>query len=570
MRLLHATTLEFEVFHDNQTPQYLILSHTWGNEEVTYQDMRFLQQCHALPYSLNNNSILMPALEAAAGLKISAMDRIPVQARIGYEKILKTAKLAKEHELDYFWIDTCCIDKSSSAELQEAINSMYRWYQQSCLCAVYLEDAFPARDQYSGVLFEFNMATMLRGSKWITRGWTLQELIAPETLEFYDRKWGLMGSRNDFYAAVAEATGIPPTVLYTGDLSRVSVAQKMSWAANRETTRVEDRAYSLMGLFGIHMPMLYGEGDNAFRRLQEEIIRTTPDESIFAWRAVEGSISSCSGLLAKSPNDFEGSQFIQFMRDDRTQFATSNLGLRLETWIYPLLDGGCDEVWDDSIFALSLCVMENRSTVALLVRRLSSTHYTRVSPDTFKTSKHLSASRSSLETVYVEHTPRIPSSFRSRAMYYFQFQFDSTVYRIQSAQPEQLWDPIHNHLSISSEYLTDNSLKKKEYSGAPMFYGTVRLFHRGTLSLACSINVGHNFLTGQAWLRLLNSDSTPADAHWRSVCQESEGCHMEMPPAPPFRLLRISESEVVRVTMLPGLHRGMISYIVQISQEQSP
>ncbi|OAG14921.1 HET-domain-containing protein [Alternaria alternata] len=250
MRLLHAKTLEFEVLHDNEIPRYLILSHTWGIEEISYQEMRFLQQHHALPDSLKSDTTIQ-----------------------------KAAKLAREKGLKYIWIDTCCIGKSSSAELQEAINSMYRWYQQSCFCMVHLEDADSVRDPDSVLHRRYDIATILRTSRWITRGWTLQELIAPKALAFYDQDFSLIGSKSMFCPTIAEVTGIPLSVLRTGDLNQASVAQKI-----------------LMGLFGIHMPMLYGEGDNAFRQLQEEIMRRTPDDSIFAWKAPDGC-----GTIQSSP-----------------------------------------------------------------------------------------------------------------------------------------------------------------------------------------------------------------------------------------------------------------------------
>jgi hypothetical protein len=184
----------------------------------------------------------------------------------------------------------------------------------------------------------------------------------------------------------------------------------MSWAATRKTTRAEDRAYSLMGLFGIHMPMLYGEGDNAFRRLQEEIIRTTPDDSIFAWRAAERSIFSYSGLLAQWPNDFKRSQFIE---QGRGKFAASNLGIRLETSLQPVLYSGFDETNDHSIFALALNAKENGKPISLLLLRLKLQHYARVATDIFGRWRDGSMDTQP-ETLYVEHTPQIPEPFQSR------------------------------------------------------------------------------------------------------------------------------------------------------------
>lgn len=146
---------------------------------------------------------------------------------------------------------------------------------------------------------------MLKRSRWITRGWTLQELIAPRTVAFYDANWQALCKKSDVLLEIEELTGIPRYVLATDDSRRSSVAQKMSWAAGRTTTRSEDVAYSHMGLFEVHMPMLYGEGLKSFQRLQEEIIRTTPDDSIFAWLAEDTGVSTLRGMFARSPKEFK-------------------------------------------------------------------------------------------------------------------------------------------------------------------------------------------------------------------------------------------------------------------------
>lgn len=173
MRLLHATTLEFKIFHDDQIPPYLILSHTWGSEEVSYQEMRFLQQYYSLPETLRNNKIFVATLKAAAGLDVSSAESKLIKQRSGYTKIVKMAELSREKNLEYFWIDTCCIDKSSSAELQEAINSMFRWYQHSDLCIVHLEHCHDLERRSAAGLDIVYFLKALTGSRWITRGWTL-------------------------------------------------------------------------------------------------------------------------------------------------------------------------------------------------------------------------------------------------------------------------------------------------------------------------------------------------------------------------------------------------------------
>lgn len=169
----------------------------------------------------------------------------------------------------------CCIDKRSSSELSEAINSMYKWYRNSAVCYAFLGDVDPPsrlrvnRDQF-------------KNSRWFTRGWTLQELLAPLDLRFYSHDWSLLGDREKLADLVTEVTGIERRFVLYGPTG-ASAAKKMSWAALRKTTRTEDIAYCLMGLFGINMPLLYGEAEKAFIRLQQEVARATGDHSIFAW-----------------------------------------------------------------------------------------------------------------------------------------------------------------------------------------------------------------------------------------------------------------------------------------------
>ncbi|KAI6143511.1 heterokaryon incompatibility protein-domain-containing protein, partial [Pisolithus thermaeus] len=240
---------------DDATTTYAILSHRWG-AEVNYKEMIGL-------------------------MKMGEEKREEVKKRLGYHKIIESCEQAAKDGYKWLWIDTCCIDKRSSAELSEAINSMYRWYQNAQICYAYLNDVgestFPTKkddrfDKSNG------------WPEWFVRGWTLQELIAPREVKFFNKNWVPIGNRWQLASTLVDITRIPSEVLTSGLAGkRLSVAQIMSWAAERKTTRVEDRAYSLMGLFGVNMPMVYGEGKKAFRRLQLEIIREYNDQSIFAW-----------------------------------------------------------------------------------------------------------------------------------------------------------------------------------------------------------------------------------------------------------------------------------------------
>jgi len=293
MRLLNTTSLKLVEFSEREIPLYAILSHRWGPCEVSLQDLE---------------------RDKTAGPKED-----------GFRKIKATCELAVSHGLEYVWIDTCCIDKTSSAELSEAINSMYRWYQDATVCYAHLADVTlsPSGDHRQPGQ---NPPEGFTKSIWFTRGWTLQELIAPSTLLFVDSSWTEIGFKVDaaLCAAISSHTGIPQAILKgTDSPDSASVAERMFWASARETTRSEDMAYCLMGLFGVHMPMLYGEGGKkAFSRLQEEIIKTSDDYTIFAWYSSAsvppiptpaptgrsrgiGRDMTGMGPLASSPRDFK-------------------------------------------------------------------------------------------------------------------------------------------------------------------------------------------------------------------------------------------------------------------------
>jgi hypothetical protein len=225
---------------DDDTPRYAILSHTWGadTEEVTFKDM---------------------------------MDGTG-KSKAGYNKIRFCGEQASAHGLQHFWVDTCCIDKSNNTELSEAINSMFRWYREAAECYVYLTDVSTANSDKNNQSSGFMWESAFRKSRWFTRGWTLQELIAPISVEFFSKEGIRLGDRKSLAQQVFEITGIPFNALQGSPLSHFSISTRISWAENRETKRKEDKAYSLMGLFDICMPLIYGEGrEKAFIRLREEI-----------------------------------------------------------------------------------------------------------------------------------------------------------------------------------------------------------------------------------------------------------------------------------------------------------
>ncbi|OGM44075.1 hypothetical protein ABOM_007290 [Aspergillus bombycis] len=286
MRLIHTSTFRQEEFYGSEIPPYAILSHTWGEHEVTFQQYRDIEYARSLS---------------------------------AFHKIYHTCRLAALRNLDWAWIDTCCIDKSSSAELSESINSMYTWYQRAAVCFAYLFD-LPA-----GVATDHGNSNDVFGKcRWFTRGWTLQELIAPRSVIFYNSEWTVYGTKDELAERISAIMNIDVGVLRGKRLDHFSIAQRMSWAAHRQTKRVEDIAYCLMGIFGVNMPLLYGEGENAFIRLQEEIMQDSDDSSLLAWRAREGGAddtpslhvlpdgSQVRGPFASSPAEFADSGNITY------------------------------------------------------------------------------------------------------------------------------------------------------------------------------------------------------------------------------------------------------------------
>ena len=240
--------------------------------------------------------------------------------RPGYGKILSCSSFAAQRGYAWVWIDTCCIDKKSSAELSEAINSMYRWYQNAAECYAYLRDV----DSPDSI-------PQICRTEWWIRGWTLQELLAPDRLVFLDCSWNVIADKNQMASDISRITGIPELYLRRPErLREASVAMRMSWASHRKTERVEDRAYSLFGIFGITMPLLYGEGRHAFLRLQLEILKISDDESIFAWKG-EHRPRKDPGLLALWPEEFasSGNVLRHLFATDRPPYSMTHKGLKL-------------------------------------------------------------------------------------------------------------------------------------------------------------------------------------------------------------------------------------------------
>ncbi|KAK4695010.1 hypothetical protein P7C71_g2651, partial [Lecanoromycetidae sp. Uapishka_2] len=315
MHLLDTTTKRLSSFFNERRPPYAILSHTWGSEEVTFQDLEKFHEDSSRQHSFASS----------------------LSSRAGWRKIQACCDQALRDGFEWVWIDTCCIDKSSSAELSEAINSMFAWYRDSKVCYVFLSDVDEAVEDISGPNSSF------RGSRWFTRGWTLQELLAPGRIIFFNSSWQVIGrlrKGSRMSEVVSEITSIQPAFLEGLDLRIANIAVRMSWASGRVTTREEDMAYCLLGIFEVNMPLLYGEGTKAFERLQEEILKRSYDLSLLAWgllpwdQGYSRSDTEDCGILATSTADFAGCGTINvcrvFATDDLSEdYQMTNQGLRV-------------------------------------------------------------------------------------------------------------------------------------------------------------------------------------------------------------------------------------------------
>lgn len=257
---------------DDDIPPYAILSHTWGKdeEEVTFHEV---------------------------GSK-------PSETKAGHAKIELCGRQAERDGWQHFWVDTCCIDKANHTELSKAITSMYRWYQNAQICYVYLADVLSEPGD-SGHQSDRCWKSSFRKSRWFTRGWTLQELLAPKELMFYSRNWERLGTKSELKELLLEITNIPTLALDGQPLSQFPIIERMRWSQGRKTKVKEDQAYCLLGIFDVYMYLNYGEGDNAFRRLQKEIdLQPGGEDTVHSYDRlsnVRNEIRSLGLCLASAP-----------------------------------------------------------------------------------------------------------------------------------------------------------------------------------------------------------------------------------------------------------------------------
>ncbi|TRX87979.1 hypothetical protein FHL15_011120 [Xylaria flabelliformis] len=294
MRLLDTTSFELCSGEQDRFRQegYAILSHRWVGSEITFDQLK----------------------KDVTGLKTGTLNSSQA------DKVRGACETARNQGISWMWIDTCCIDKSSATEESESINSMFKWYRDARLCITYLADV--KRDAEVPITSTkiFKRISNDEPSDWFFRGWTLQELLAPQYMQFFDKDWTYMGTKQEMADTLARITGIKAQYLTGAEhFSEACIAAKMSWMAHRTTTREEDMAYSMIGIFGVSMTPQYGEGRRAFMRLQEQLLTTYLfDESIFAWKMPEPNSGAKHsnrqgdwapgewGLLASCPEWFGG------------------------------------------------------------------------------------------------------------------------------------------------------------------------------------------------------------------------------------------------------------------------
>ncbi|KAF1974564.1 HET-domain-containing protein [Bimuria novae-zelandiae CBS 107.79] len=297
MRLLKRSdtggfSLTKDLVGDDTIPSYAILSHTWDEgQEITFQELR---------------------------------DGIG-KDRTGYNKIRFCGEQAERHGLQHFWVDTCCIDKSSYVELQDAINSMFSWYHNAAKCYVYLSDVSETEQKASNGMTELTWESAFRKSRWFTRGWTLQELLAPRSVEFFSREGKKLGDKRTLERQIHEITRIAVQGLRNQPLHEFEVTERLSWATSRQTKRPEDKAYSLLGIFGICMPSNYGEGENnAFRRLQEELSKVSNDEWVLAPAAMVAERKLADERMGYSLGEISWMNIMRRRKRDKCCFNCGN------------------------------------------------------------------------------------------------------------------------------------------------------------------------------------------------------------------------------------------------------
>ncbi|WYZ40798.1 hypothetical protein EsH8_IV_001139 [Colletotrichum jinshuiense] len=339
MRLLHTGTQQLHTFPFPPPVSYAILSHTWSSPS----DDEWTR------YNIANTDTTTGTLTL-------------------HGIIDRACHLAQAEQIEFVWIDAACIVKSSSADISESINLLPKYFKAAAVCFAFLSDLpcgerMPCQDTWTRCQF------------W-NRAWTLQELILPSKIQFYDAQWHPRGERNSntLSSLISHITGIDEDVLtHRKTLCETSVARKMSWAACKEVSKPEDIAYALLGIFDLCMPIVYGEGkERAFRRLQEEIIKSNNDMTLFAWTCTEDE--DCRGIFANDPENF-----LEFGRLEAARMPFNFDGLAALTNRGVLFQGQISVVEDDVFLDFGPLTGEKHEQkhYGILVRRQPGGTYTR-------------------------------------------------------------------------------------------------------------------------------------------------------------------------------------------------
>jgi hypothetical protein len=403
MWLINCQTLDLEYVVDHQDTKYAILSHTWETaEEVQFEEFQTGKATE----------------------------------KRGWQKIRKVCQLALKDGCSFAWVDTCCINKTSSAELTEAINSMFPWYGSAQICYAYLAD-YDSSD----------LPTRQIESRWFTRGWTLQELIAPAQVNFYDKSWEFIGTKATLSQDISQITGISQGILLASEdqllqetLDEVPIAQRMSWAAKRETTRTEDLAYCLLGIFGINLPLLYGEGMRAFLRLQEEVVKNSNDLSLLAWQSPYDPDRKYCGVFAEHPRLFQVSSRISLVNDVKflPDSVMTNKGLKMYTAL------SFDHSVDLHVLEINCYDTANQEKqLAIYLKHQGASVFARAKPHRFALGRDINAK---VENKSLFLTESMTSRVALRLNRVQRGSFVVPVYGREifvAAKPELLWDSTH-------------------------------------------------------------------------------------------------------------------------------
>ncbi|CAG8651429.1 1559_t:CDS:1 [Acaulospora colombiana] len=343
--------------------KYAIFSHRWDSDELVFDHFMMLE---GPPPSKNKISVakkksitwaietLMASETPPTGTLLDKLSTIKGETSSGsIGKLLHFRSKSMDKDCKYGWADTVCINKTSSAELDESLRSMYAWYRDSHVCIVWLS--------------ETDHVSQMERDPWFTRGWTLQELLAPKRVAFYARFWAqITKSDSDkledkkkleaeeadeetenteaaLWPTISEITGIPLEDLLDFKPGPFDIGKRLSWASKRRTTRVEDQAYCLIGIFNVVLPIAYGEHDRAFYRLQAELVQSCNDKSIFGWKEKASQYNSM--LAAAPPNFSEVTPPVEDVQDSDPILSMTNIGLRMPVLLLKIKEPGVPEAW---------------------------------------------------------------------------------------------------------------------------------------------------------------------------------------------------------------------------------